>query len=195
MSDITLDDLPAQHVELVANFRFKETVYNGVAWDFQHLKPFAFREEIEPGLEVDVVVFFSCHCFTHGHDKDIRPSVPKEEIYLDGSVRRVLNPERYELSRRFMPQLVQQLKSRQIRVLGGALNNYATFEVTEIGGATGIYAVFFDVRKDRARKKRLILRIESAYAIDSMTRKQKDAKKVRLQILLKSVYNGKPIRP
>lgn len=187
--------LVEQHPDLIEIHRFKRCVYHGVEWQFGHLQPFAFREEIEPGLEVDVVVFFSCHCFTHGGSKDQRAVIPRSEFYLDGNVFRVLNPDRYELSKRFMPQIVEKLRSRQIRVMGPPHDNYATFEETDIHGNPITYAVFFSVKRDRERRKRLIMRVESAYPIEQLSKKHQKAGKVNLSVLLKKIYRGEKIKP
>lgn len=56
--------------------------------------------------------------------------------------------------------------------------------------------MFFDVEKDQRRGQRLILRVQSAYVLDQgLTRRQKDAKKVRLVTLLKAAYAGRTINP
>lgn len=188
------DTLIEQHSDVATPHRFKNVTYRGSEWDLSHLDPFAFRAEIQTGLTVDVVVLFSCHCFTHGQDKDARPSIPAAEIYFDGTTRRVLNPERWQLSREKLPTLVQHLKETHIKVLGQPSENYATFSTTNRSGVEVIYAVFFDVKKDKVRKKRLLMRIQSAYILDSLTRRLQKARKVNLIVLLRAVYEGRPIR-
>lgn len=182
------------HADVAGGYRFSGVVYRGEAWNLSHLDPFAFRSALSEALIVDVVVLFSCHCFTHGLDRDLRDDIPQDEWFMEGNVRRVLSPERYDLSRRYLPGLVEQLHSRHIRVLGGATQNYLTFEVHDRDGKAACYSVFFEVRKDAARKKRIILRVQSAYLLDQLTQRQRNARKVNLTVLLKAVYEGRPIR-
>ena len=59
-----------------------------------------------------------------------------------------------------------------------------------------VYAVFFDVEKDNKRRRRLILRIQSAYLLTrGLTKRQKSAKKVGWNVLLKAAYENRAIRP
>lgn len=192
------DDLPPlieTHEDLAAKNRFEPVFFRGEQWDLSHLNPFAFREEIEPGLVVDVVVLFSCHCFTHGYEKDERDVIPQDEVFMEGTVRRVLDRERWLLSMTHMPSLVQSLKSGPVRVLGGALANYATFKGVDLDGQAIIYSVFFDVKKDQQRRKRLLLRIQSAYRLDGTTKRFEKAGKVNLLVLLRAIYAGRTIKP
>ena len=184
-----------QHDDVASKHRFPNVIYQDETWDLSHLDPYAFRAALTPELTVDVVVFFSCHCFTHGADKDERAEIPDEEIYLEGHVRRVLNPERWRLSRELLPGLEGHLTSQQIRVLGGAMDNYAVFTVTDTEGRTVNYGVFFTVTKDKARRKRLLLRVQSAYLMKKLTPKLQKAGKVNLDVLLRATYEGRKIRP
>ena len=187
--------LIAQHDDVASKHRFPNVVYQGETWDLSHLDPYAFRAALTAELMVDVVVFFSCHCFTHGADKDERAEIPDAEIYLEGHVRRVLNPERWRLSKELLPGLEGHLRSQRIRVLGGALDNYAVFTVTDTEGKTVNYGVFFTVTKDKGRRKRLLLRVQSAYVLDQLTPKLQKARKVNLDVLLRATYEGRKIRP
>ncbi|MDN7468251.1 hypothetical protein QZM43_21190 [Burkholderia orbicola] len=58
-----------------------------------------------------------------------------------------------------------------------------------------MYAVFFEVSKDRIRKRRLILRVQSAYMLDGgLNRRQREARKVALRTLLRASLEGRKIR-
>lgn len=186
--------LIADHADIAPSHRFGSVTFRGENWDLSHLDPFAFRSEIKPALIVDVVVLFSCHCFTHGYARDERDVIPPEEVFLEGNVRRVLNRDRWLLSRKHLPDLVQQLHSGPVRVLGGPLGNYATFRGIDLDGHSVTYAVFFDVQKDQQRRKRMILRVQSAYVPD-MTKRFNKAGKVNLSVLLRAVYDGRTIKP
>lgn len=186
--------LIAQHDDVARGHRFPNVVYNGAEWDLSYLDPYAFRAVLKPDLTVDVVVLFSCHCFTHAEKSDNRPSVPAEEIFMEGHVRRVLNPERWRLSRELLPGLEALLRNQHIRVLGGPLSNYAIFTATDTEGRTVNYGVFFAVTKDKDRRKRLLLRVQSAYVVEELTPKLQKARKVNLDVLLLATYEGRKIR-
>lgn len=54
--------------------------------------------------------------------------------------------------------------------------------------------MFFEVEKDR-RRKRLILRVQSAYVLEGgLTRRQREAKRIALSTLLRNIHKGLPIR-
>lgn len=193
--DADITHLISQHEDIAPSGRFRPVALRGVQWDLRHLEPFAFREELAAGLTVDVVVFFSCHCFTHDYRDDTRQSIPSEEVYLDGNDRRVLDMERWRLSQTYLPKFVQWIQSNHIRVLNNVQGNFATFQVVDRQGNTVTYAVFFTVKKDSVRRKRIILRVQSAYVLDQMTRRQKESGKVNLKVLLRAVYEGRKIKP
>jgi hypothetical protein len=176
---------PSHHV-------FSRVFFGFVEWELSHLNPFAFRAAIEDGLVVDVVVFFSCHCFTHSVDRDERDQIPLRELYSDGRERRVLNPQRYELSKR-LPGLIRTLGERRIRVEADR-DNYFLLEETREDGSVAHYAVFFEVEKDERRKKRIVLRVQSAYPVLELTRRQQKAGKINFHVLLRAVYQGRRVR-
>jgi hypothetical protein len=73
--------------------------------------------------------------------------------------------------------------------------NFVTIEKFNSDGTVSQYAVFFEVEKDKNRKRRLLLRIQSAYVLGAgLTRRQEDAGKVRFDTLLRTAYQGKRIR-
>lgn len=184
-------DAPAE-----ARHRFSPVRYLGDEWDLTHLDSFAFKADI--GFEVTVVVTFSCHCFSHSFRWDPRPrtEILDVEIYKDDKEERVLDPLRYELSKTLLQQLITGLPSRHIVVADVQSRNFLTWEVLLEGGQKSVYAVFFEVERDRRRGQRLLLRVQSAYVLDQgLTRRQKDAKKVRFITLLKAAYAGRTINP
>lgn len=176
-----------------SHHRFAAVAYQGEAWDLSHLDPFAFHRDIGTGLRVEVVVIFSCHCFTHGIDKDKRDVVPADDKFCMESEVRVLNPQRYALSRSVLIPLIRSLDRRKI-IVAAPGDNYATFEITTDTGETAHYGVFFTVTKARTRKKRLILRVQSAY-LREPTARQRETKKVGFDTLLRAAYHGTRIRP
>lgn len=185
-------DLAPHSDAVTAHHRFPTIKFQGTTWDLRHLDPFAFRADVgregEP-LFVDVVVLFACHCFTRGDDRDTAAAI---DYYRDGREVRVLCEERYALSRRYLPQLVRELFERKIQV-ASSLPNYITLEVIDERNP-GLYAVFFEVEKDGARRKRMLLRVQSAYRIDSLSRRQEKAGKVNFAVLLRATYEGRKIK-
>jgi hypothetical protein len=160
-----------EHADAVEpRHRFPEILFCGETWDLRHLDAFALRVDPDLGFEVDVVVLFTCHCFTHSITRDVRAplEIPSNEIYEDEVERRVLSKERYELSRRFLPELVKDLPKRVIRYAG---DNSLNFFSAEVAGTEtpGVYAVFFEVLRDKRRKRRLLLYVQSAYRLERLT--------------------------
>jgi hypothetical protein len=189
-----------EHADVVArHHRFGEVQYRGTRWDLSHLKPFAIRWALKLGtlepFPVDVVVLFACHCFTHeiDHDERSREDIPEDEIFSDGRETRVLDLERYEMSRNYLPSLIQELEQRHIQIADPSRPNFFSYEVTDRAGKSTTYAVFFEVQKDAKRKKRLILRVQSAYVVE-LNKRQRNAKKVTFGKLLSTTYLGTPIK-
>ena len=175
---------------------FRSIRYYDAEWDLSHLDSFAFKINI--GFEVTVVVIFSCHCFSRSFRWDGRPrtDVPDVEIYKNEKEERVLDPLRYELSKSLLRELIVALPTRHIIVANADSRNFMTWEIQAANGAKSVYAVFFNVGKDKHRPRRLMLRVQSAYLLDSdLTKRQKSAKRVRLKTLLKAAYEGRTIRP
>jgi hypothetical protein len=173
--------------------RFPAIGLRGEAWDLTHLDAFAIR--IDPGLgfEVDVVVLFTCHCFSHSFRWDDRApaEIPDEEVYDSGLERRVLSRDRYDLSRRFLPHVVKDLAQRLVRFAGDGATNYFTAEDLSQDPVPGTYAVFFEVERDKRRKRRMLLRIQSAYRLDALPKRLAKAGKIRFATLLRARYLGK----
>jgi hypothetical protein len=169
--------------------RFPEVIFQGETWNLRHLDSFALR--IDPGLgfEVDVVVLFTCHCFTHSVSRDTRAplEIPREEIYADDREERVLSKERYELSRAFLPGLIKNLARRTIRYAAEGRLNYFTAEVCGPKNP-GIYVVFFEVEPDKQRRRRLLLRVQSAYRVERLSHRLSKGGKVRFVTLLRKAY-------
>jgi hypothetical protein len=177
---------------------FGMLTYHGSLWDLNHLDPFAFQCDLDLGFPATVLVLFSCHCFTRSFAWDPRPRVeiPRQEIYNDGREERVLCPERYHTSRALLRDLVLTLPERRIIVADERRPNFMTVETTNALGELALYAVFFEVEKDKTRKNRLLLRIQSAYMLDQdLSKRQREAKKVALRNILRAAVEGRKIRP
>lgn len=105
----------------------------------------------------------------------------------------MLSEERYALSRRYLTEIVRGLAGRQIQ-FAGVGTNFITVELTDESFSNRLYCVFFEVEKDRRRKKRVLLRIQSAYLLDALTSRQKKAGKVRFDVLLRATYEGRRLK-
>ncbi len=177
--------------------RFSGVSYRGTKWNLNHLDAFTFKIDLGIRGDVTVLVLFSCHCFSRSFRWDARAThlIPADEIYDDGKERRVLDPQRYELSRRHLREIVVQLPFRRITIANEKQPNFVTLEQLNEDGTRSLYAVFFEAERDRSRKRRIVLRIQSAYVLDNgLTRRQEKAGKVGFATLLRATYLGKRIR-
>ncbi len=158
-------------------------------WTFDHLKAFVMKISVEQTpkniVELDVVVLFSNHCFSRV--MKVGEVVDESLIVMDGNIQRVLDQQRYKLSLKYLPQLARDLEMRLIRIADESRPNFVTFELepTNAGEEPMYYAMFFEVKKDRLRKRRMILRVQSAYILENPSRRQLEAKKMRFHIILK----------
>lgn len=169
----------------------------GTPWQLSHLDAFAMRLDPGLGFDVDVVVLFSCHCFSKSFKRDGRPHsfMDEGEVFDNGRERRVLCPVRYEFSHRLLPRIVKELPTRTIQVAASERQNFVTFEEKKEDGTVVFrYGVFFEVNRDHRRKKRLLLHVQSAYVQDDLTKRQKKAGKVTFATLLRAAYTGRKIR-
>ena len=164
-------------------------------WTFDHLHPFAFKfpVSIEIGgrateVEHDVIVLFSNHCFTRAlkSSEDPPDDLP---LVKDGKLDRVLDLLRYEMSLKYLPRLIRDLPQRQIKIADESRPSFVTMEIEAAGAAVGTlpqhYAIFFEVKKDKKRARRLLLRVQSAYVLDNPAKRLLDAQKMRFHVLLK----------
>jgi hypothetical protein len=187
----------AGHEEVVeSHHRFSNLSSNDIEWNLSHLDAFAMRLDPGLGFEIDVVVLFSCHCFSCSIASDGRPraQIPDGEIYNDGREERVLNFPRYELSRRYLPSLIRELPLRTVKIGADSRQNFFTLELIADSETIQHYIVYFEPEKDRRRSRRVLLRVQSAYPIDALSERQRKAGKVSFRTLLKAAYVGRRIR-
>lgn len=193
----TLEAALAAAAEDHASHRFGQVMFRGAEWNLTHLDPFAFHRPIDVGNAdgqptiLEVVVLFSCHCFTHSVERDGRESIPANEYYQRDGETRVLCEERYLLSSD-LPAIIDALSQHRISVARPG-HNFVTFRRPTASGEKH-YGVYFQVTKARDRAHRIILRVQSAYPKE-MTKREKAAKPVKLDTLLKAAYEGRTISP
>lgn len=185
-------DQEAQLPSAPAHHRFSSVTYRGEVWDLSHLDPFAIRLDPGVGFELDVVVLFSCHCFTKDPGAD---PIPEDEWFDDDRERRVLCPERYRLSRSHLRSIVASLERRRIIVANETQGNFVTVELIDSDVERIQYAVFFAAEADREQRKRVLLRVQSAYRLDMLTARQRAAKKVGFSVLVRKAYQNERVRP
>ena len=190
MTKTSMDD----HHELIeSHHRFATLTVRDEIWEFDHLEAFAMKVPVDlstnHAVDLDVIVLFSNHCFTRGL---VTPDelVDESLIVMDKSESRVLDRERYQLSRQYLPQLILELPMRHIQVADSTRPSFVTFELPSM--ATGEppirYAVFFEVKRDRKRKRRVLLRVQSAYILEEPSKRLLKADKMRFQVILKRAY-------
>jgi hypothetical protein len=197
LGTMTLIKVPMDgHQDTVSDdHQFAEVAMGTEVWQFDHLAAFAMRVSLDlpPGkpIDINVVVLFSNHCFTRG----LEPGevVDEAHIIMDGNEKRVLDKERYALSRQYLPGLIFDLHTRHIFVADPTRPNYVTFELPQaaVGAKPDRYAVFFEVKKDRVRRKRMLLRVQSAHILRNPTKRLLKADKMRIQVIMKRAYEKK----
>lgn len=176
------DGVPDDHRHLPRSF-------GNETWTFDHLQAFVMRLPLEQApnckVEYDVVVFFANHCFS----RELKPGavVDPSLIVMDGRIQRVMDKQRYELSRQYLPKLVHELGSKHIRIADASRPNYVTLELqSNLPNETPQhYAMFFEVKKDRSRKRRILLRVQSAYILENPSTRLLKADKIRFHVLLR----------
>jgi len=166
--------------------------FDGVTWTFNHLQAFAMRLQVPLDgigpVDVDVVVLFTNHCYSR--EVADGENVNERHIVMDGKTRRLMDSWRYELSLKYLPQLVHSLDKRRIKP---SRENFVTIELepSAPGEAPTNYAMFFDVIKDRKRKRRLLLRVKSAYVLERpLSKRELEEKPIRFHVLLKRTLNS-----
>jgi hypothetical protein len=181
--------IDGHHDAVTDDHKHTPRAFGDETWTFEHLQAFVMRVPLELTprnmVELDVVVLFSNHCFT----RELKPgeAIDDSLIVMDGSIRRVMDKQRYDLSRMYLPQLVHELVSRHIRVADASRPNFVTLELqpAQAGADPMHYAMFFEVKKDRARKRRMLLRVQSAYILENPSKRLLKADKMRFHVILK----------
>lgn len=187
MKNAEVDTLFNHHDVVADHQRHPARVVAGELWEFDHLQPFVMPVTVNLNsndVELDVVVLFSNHCYTRKAEEG--ESLEDAMVVMDGKVKRILDRERYELSKKYMPTLAKELSNRTIRIASDVKQNFVTFELQGNDACDSRhYAMFFEVKRDRVRKRRLLLRVQSAYIIERPSARLLKAEKMRLHIILK----------
>ncbi|WP_423600893.1 hypothetical protein [Roseateles sp. MS654] len=186
-----------KHLAEGAQLQFEPIVVEGETWTFEHLRSFTFPYNILTAgaeLTVYVDVVFSCHCFSRELKKD--EAWPAQEwVYTTDKETRILDRTRYRHSREVLPDVIKDFDARKILLASD--ENYMTIEVTDSEGVQGHYQVFFTVRRKEGVKKRVELKVQSAYFVDYVHRQAQPASKrrVRFKVIVAKAYERKKLRP
>jgi hypothetical protein len=85
---------------------------------------------------------------------------------------------------------VKEFGQRHIRFGRQYPQNFFTAECVDVNSTPGRYVIFFELLRDKKRKRRVLLHIQSAYLLQKLTKRLESARKVRFATLLKAAYNG-----
>jgi hypothetical protein len=188
-TDFILTTIADHHDVVADNHKHSPRSFGDETWTFDHLQAFAMKISVEQTpktlTELDVVVLFSNHCYSREiEDGEV---VDESLIVMDGNIQRVLDQKRYKLSLQYLPQLVKDLDTRHIRIADESRPNFVTFELqsTNEDEEPQHYAMFFEVKKDRSRKRRMLLRVQSAYILENPSKRLLESRKMRFRIILK----------
>jgi hypothetical protein len=167
---------------------------DGKHYPLNHVHPFRF-EVVMPAMEgrpetiVIVEVGFGLHCFT----RKIQHTDDPADLYGDAREQRTFCHQRYELSKQ-LGAIVRDLQARPCAFASS--DNFVTVEVTAADGATLRYGVFFNLKRQSAKRDGnvVLLVVQSAYCLDPG--KPNPAKgKIRFNTLLGHALRGTRPKP
>jgi len=193
--EVTIGNISEHQEAVELHHRFMPITVGNVEWEFSHLEAFAIKVPININhsstINIDVIILFANHCFTRSIEDGENP--PTELIFDNGIERRVLDTERYELSKIHLRSIIHNLPNQTIFYADTKQPNFVIYEIKEGNDPTKLkrYAVYLFAEKDRARKRRVLLRIQSAYIPSEWTRRQEKADKISFRNLIKRAYQGK----
>jgi hypothetical protein len=172
--------------------KHESILVDGELWTFEHLDPFSFPYTIVTGgadVQIYVDVVFSCHCFSR--ERAGGEQVPVAWLYATARETRVLDRDRYELSRQHLRALLSNIDGR--RILFAGPENFFTVEGMSAEGVEGFYQVFFVVTRKANAARRLELKVQSAYFVSELHRRATPAsmRKVRFKIIATAAFEGR----
>jgi hypothetical protein len=170
-------------------------VIRGEAYALVHLDPFTFAvasDKVPRPLLVNVR--FTSHCYTDAFDATRHPA--DEPAIMDGVRRRAFAPVRYALSHR-LPALIRSLADPRAKVREtSARRNWMYSAVVDIPAEGTRYAVFFELRRTPAERRRLSdleLVVESAYPMDPARPEPNILGAVGFVLLAGTIFLGKRV--
>lgn len=154
-----------------------------------HLEAHVASWTLPKGEVINVLISYSCHCWTSQHDPDHHGS---EQRIMDGVRARVCDSSRFEASAG-LPELIKSLDKHRIYVTGSE-RNYGAYNMSFMAADGLAYTAFFIIRPRRGRfngiRHRLQLTVESAYH----TVQPQVGSKTSLQAALSAGLQGKMVK-
>jgi hypothetical protein len=166
-------------------------------WSFEHLRSYSFPYTIETAgsaVELQIDIVFSCHCFSR--KPELGTALPDAPwVYKTATETRILDRERYDDSRNILPGMMHELVTR--RILFAGTENFMTIETINSQGKNGYYQVFFVVSRKEGVKRRLELKVQSAYFVEDLHRRAqpKSMRPVRFKLIATAAYERRKLRP
>lgn len=146
---------------------FKPKKYNGQLYKFEHLNKFVLTVFLNAShtLSIDVIVEFSCHCFTEDFDHTIHGEGHK---YIHRGELRAFDLLRYECSLQ-LPNIVSNIADGMVYLSDKKYTYTARINIDSSFGLK-TYSIFFNLRQDRELKDTLYMKIVSAYLKPSVAK-------------------------
>jgi hypothetical protein len=140
---------------------FHHKKFKGVTYSFGHLSPVTLVVPLNGAMTtgIDVIVSYSCHCFTEGFDASVHGP---DHTYTYGRETRAFDVTRYNCSLQ-LPAVIQSVLNAHIHRANK--NNYTY--VAQIPAQPTLpgrhYSIFFDLKKDSDKKDTVRMYVQSAY--------------------------------
>lgn len=140
---------------------FHQKNFQGETYTFSHLNSETIPVFLNSGSEIvniNVVVTYSCHCFTESFDTSVHG--PHHTYKFDQETR-AFDLIRYKCSLQ-LPAIIQE--TLRARVHRANRNNYTYVVHTPVpSGGNQQYSIFFDLKKDTRRMNFVHMYVQSAY--------------------------------
>jgi len=129
----------------------------------EHLAPHNLTIELPKGERVNILVVYSCHCWSEGFEL---PKHNGQMKIMDGTRARAFCPDRFMTSTN-LRELLEGLPRNRI-YLTRSDRNYGTYNATKILEDGTAYTAFFTLKAHKGRfdgiRHKLRLFVESAYS-------------------------------
>ena len=132
--EVTIGNISEHQEAVELHHRFMPITVGNVEWEFSHLEAFAIKVPININhsstINIDVIILFANHCFTRSIEDGENP--PTELIFDNGIERRVLDTERYELSKIHLRSIIHNLPNQTIFYADTKQPNFVIYEIKEL---------------------------------------------------------------
>lgn len=145
----------------------------GNVFDLSHLDAhsitYTHSSEGKKDIHYTFIVSYSFHCFAKDYEH-LSDEDRNKLMYYAPKDQRPFCQHRYELSKRYLRQIVESLGSSGVRVFHAGWGSYATTKIISDEGEELWYMVPFKVFKE---KKKFRIHITSAYSVGANEGKSK----------------------